>query len=58
VTENHTDYPIVRVELRNSERQYLAKLITREFQAQVREEPTEQLAMLVELGRKFGASVR
>ena len=58
MTENHTDYPLVTIELRNSERQYLAKLITREFQAQVREEPTVQLAMLVQLGRKLGASVR
>ena len=58
MTEKHTDYPLVRIELRNSEREYLAKLITREFQAQVREEPTVQLAMLVQLGRKFGASVR
>ena len=58
MTENHTDYPIVRIELRDSERRLLAKLITKAYQAQIREEPTVELAMLVQVGRKLGASVR
>lgn len=58
MTEKHTDYPLVTIELRNSERALLAKLITREFQAHVREEPSVYLAQLVQLGRKLGASVK
>ena len=58
MTDKHTDYPLVWVELRDSERKLLAKLITTEFQAQVREEPSAYLAQLVQLGRKLGASVK